>query len=367
MNSIDESQETDNDKSSEPPVNQGVMESPPTTGRVTSQLSALDKLRNAAKKAAMVKAWSRAQNSDQKAGEEKKETEVGNQPVVRFKSQEDPPQPVSSRTPRTPRKILVHRESANKRDKETARLISAINREKAKAKEAIQNKAKYNKEHESKKLKEKEPCDEKDVERKKSGHVRLFGDNRQPEPEGSKFFRTIMKRKFGTAGVGYTFNSLLDSASFRDTGKTIAGSTSGHTETFLTCGESVMDMYSSTCVESMVGSSSARTSKRAPSLPRPESAVRPRTSLSRCSLRNDEISSRRHKTKSASQSTKQVPKKNPTISSKAVGEGEPSGNEQKPTYEDDEGIRYILTIEFVPIFVCDVSEFTKLSEISVHS
>ena len=155
MNNIAERHETDNNRSSDHSVNESVnqsMKSPRTASRAAS----LNKLRNAVKKAAMLKAWSRGQNSDRKDGEE---TQAVNQPVVRFKSEEDSPQPVNSKTPTTSRKLLVNGDSANKRDKETARLISAINREKAKA--AIQNKAKYNKERESKKLKEKEPCDKK--------------------------------------------------------------------------------------------------------------------------------------------------------------------------------------------------------------
>ena len=178
MISIAESNETNNDESSNTPFNRSTesVESPPTTGGTTSGLSALDKLRNAANKAAMVKAWSRSQNCDPKNGEEEKENRAANNSVVRFKSEDhppqpassrklqnghqayggktesqtakqsvvgfksknEPPQPTSSRSSRTAKKILVKRDSSNvlvnKRDKETARLIASIQREKAKPK-----------------------------------------------------------------------------------------------------------------------------------------------------------------------------------------------------------------------------------------
>ena len=369
MTSIAESHETDNDKTSESPVKESVngsLESPPTTRTVISTTSAVDRFRNAARRVSMVRAWAKKlPNCDEKDGEGQKETQAVNHSVVRFKSEEDQPRPASSRTPRTPKKILVNGDRTNKREKETARLIAAIQREKAKAKEAKYNKAKYNRELESKKLKEKELCDEKDSERKKSVHVRLFEDGnnrsgRQPEPQGSKFFRTIMKRRFGTAGVGYTFSSLLDSASFRDTGKTTAGSTSGYTETFLTCSESVMDLNTSTCVESVVESSCSRTSKRVASLSRSESPERPRTSLSQYSFKNVEVNSRKHKAKSISQSTKPDPKKNSKLSSKTEAEGKLSGKKQKSTSEDDEAVRYtFLHYYFLFKIILNLTHFDK--------
>ena len=177
--------------------------------------------------------------------------------------------------------------------------------------------------------------------------VRLF-DNRprsQSEPQGSKFFRTIMKRRFGTSGVGYTFSSLLDSASFRDHGKTIAGSSSGYgyTDTFLTCGETVIDMDASSCVGSMVESCSARTvrtSKRTAIPARSESPERPKSSLSKSSLRNTEINNRKHKTKSISQSTSQDPRRNPKVSSKTEGGEKLSEKKHQFTSDDEEGARY---------------------------
>ena len=373
MISIAESNESNNEEISNTSFNQSInesMESPPTVGGTTGGLSAVDKLRNAAKKAAMVKAWSRSQRFDKQDEEEEKENQAANKSVVRFKSEDHPPQPTNStklknghqtdggktenqtakqsvkskNEPSTiAKKILVKKDSSNvlvnKRDKETARLIASIQREKAKAQEA-----RSKKERENKKVKEKVACNEKEVEnnRRILKTVRLF-DSRprsQSEPQGSKFFRTIMKRRFGTSGVGYTFNSLLDSASFRDPGKTIAGSSSGYgyTDTFLTCGESVTDMCASACVESVVESCSVRTSKRTSILPRSESPQRPKSSLSRSSLRNDEISNEKHKTKSILQRTSQDPRRNPKVSSKLEGDAKLSEKKHRSTSED-EGVR----------------------------
>ena len=152
MTSIAESHETD--KTSESPFKESVndpLESPPIARAVTGTTSAVDRFRNAARRVSMVRAWAKKlPNCDEKDGEGQKETQAVNHNVVRFKSEEDPPRPASSKTPRTPKKILVNGDRTNKREKETARLIAAIQREKAKAKEAKYNKAKYSKELESK-------------------------------------------------------------------------------------------------------------------------------------------------------------------------------------------------------------------------
>ena len=136
MTSIAENHETDNDKTSESPFKESVnssLESPPTTRTVSSTTSAVDRFRNAARRVSMVRAWTKKlPNGDEKDGGQK-ETQAVNHSFVRFKSEEDQPRPASSKTPRTPKKILVNGDRTNKREKETARLIAAIQREKAKA------------------------------------------------------------------------------------------------------------------------------------------------------------------------------------------------------------------------------------------
>ena len=404
MISIAESNETNNDESSNTTFNQSIMESmesPPNTGGTISGISALDKLRNAAKKAAMVKTWSQSHKYDPNDGEEENENRAANNSVVRFKSEDhppqptsprmlqsgqvtdgsknkkqtakqsvvgfksknEPPQPTSSHSSRIAKKILVKRDSSNvlvnKRDKETARLIASIQREKAKAQEARSKK-------ENKKVKEKVARDEKEVERNRGilKTVRLF-DNRpcsQSEPQGSKFFRTIMKRRFGTSGVGYTFSSLLDSTSFREPGKTIAVSSSGcgYTDTFLTCGESVTDMDASTCVGSMVELCSVRTSKRTSTLARSESPQRPKSSLSKSSFTTGEISNRKQRTKSISQSTSQDPRRNPKVSSKTEDDEKLCAKKHQFTSEDEECARYsaILISYVVNIFKPEIFYLT---------
>ena len=337
MNSIAESHEKNNEKVSELDL-KGIindsMESLRTTStkKTTNNSSTVDKLRIAVRTASALQAWTQLPTSEQKCEDDKAENQTENQSLVTYKSDSkvENAQPTKPQTPRsTPKKILVRKESSKalvtQREKDTARLIENIRREKARATEAQQKK-----EQSRKKAKDCDMHDDREGEKKKNVHVRLFENNygrsrQQQEPQGSKFFRSIMERRFGATGVGYTFNSLLDSASYRDADKsTLAGSTSGYTnavsETFLTSSGSVMDMYTSTCVDSKVESSTSRdaASRRTATLvSRSESPERPRTSQSKYSNRNEDTSRERQRSKSRTKSRSQSAKHEQNKSSKS--------------------------------------------------
>ena len=262
-------------------------ESPPNERRLASRLSGMEKLKSAIRKASITRAFTQLPGSRKTDETDQNESGPSSQPLSPQVS-ENPLRKNSSVS-------LENRFDFNKRRK-SSQVSLDLKAQKENGKSEAETSLKSIMKDGKKKSNKTDASDgmvsEDKPMRKRSVSVKLFENFENstrsrsrgsvPDTPSSKFFNTLMERKFSTAGIGFSYNTLLDNGSNNDfdrTRSTVTGSVSGFnmlSESCMTGSETVFDF--NTCTGSLNGSCISRnTSFRNR---KGETAERPKTSHS---------------------------------------------------------------------------------------